>query len=289
MADAVRSGLSLSWELLQEFGVLPSSNPLSPVLPIFLVLLHMIREPGSSWVLDIESFAFEGFHLLDFLSRRHRSLQVGIRVELVGLQMALEDQRCPVDHLEGPSKILHSFDCVGRRIGDFQIDGNFESLELIATLGEQLDAVCDLAKNPSVDQSLQSDRLLGVQVSLLDVVGQLSEIELSQILISVEPILSETKLRETTHHVALAAFKAPSNGATGPRVLPLVALSSSLSKAASRSPTDSFLCLLGPWVVPQIVGSKGQECLRVHLLSIQTVKCCKHAELLGDEHWAGRA
>lgn len=136
MADAVRGWLSLRWEMFQEFGVLPSFDPLLPVFPVFLMLFDVVSEPGSSRVLDVETLALECLHLLDFLSGWHGSLEVGIRMELVRLQVVPQNQRCPVDHFKRSTKILDSLDRVGGSIGDFKIDWCLQGLELITALRE---------------------------------------------------------------------------------------------------------------------------------------------------------
>lgn len=113
---------------------------------------------------------------------------------------------------------------------------------------------------------------------LLDMVRKLPKVKLGEILVSVETILAETKLGEATHHVTLATLEASSNGSTSPRILSLMTFTSRLSKATSRSSTDSLLSPLGSWVVPQIVGREGQKLLIVHLLRIQAVKGSKHPQ-----------
>ena len=103
-------------------------------------------------------------------------------------------------------------------------------------------------------------------MALLDVISELAQVELSQLIVFIEPMLAESELRETTHHISLTAFETTSNGASRPRILTLMSLACSLSKAATWPSSDSFSLFAGARVVPEVIGGEGEQGLRANLL-----------------------
>lgn len=142
---AVRSRHSFSRQMLQKLGVFTRFDPLVLIKVLFINLLNIVGEPWCVRVVDIESLAFECFHLLDFLRGWHRRLELFIRVELVRLDVIAQEKLCAVFNIQVTSCVFNGLNSLSRSIGHLESDRCFESAELFASLAEKLDAFSDLA------------------------------------------------------------------------------------------------------------------------------------------------
>ena len=171
MADAVGSWISSGRQVFEELGVLSRFYTLFPVLMFLMQLIDVVCEPGCVWILDRESLASQCLHLPDFLRRWHRCLEIGIRVELVWLQVIFKEQFGTIDDLEVAAEV---FDCLNgllRGVSDFKRDRLLEGAEFIASSGKQLNTIVNLAEHAAINQVFHCDWLLCVDVSLLNMIG----------------------------------------------------------------------------------------------------------------------
>ena len=270
--------------MFQELGVLASFNALFLVGIFFVNLLNIVSVPGSVGIVDIQAFALECFHLLDFLRGRHWRLKLLIRIELMWLQVIAQKQLRAVLHLQVSSLTLNSLDSRARCVSDFQRNRGLQSIELFTALAQKLDSVGDLAENAGVNQGLHCDGTFSIQVTLFNMIGKLAQIELLKVWITVESVLSETEFGESSHHVRLSALETSGDGATRSGVLTFVTLSGSLAETATRSPTDSFFGAAGAWVVPEVVNSEWQQALLRQLMLFKAVKRSKATHWLRHKH-----
>ena len=129
--------------MCQELRVLSILDPVFPIQVVLLDFLNIVCVPGCSWVLDFKTFAFESFHLLDFLGRRHGRFQFPISVELVGLQVIAEHKIGPVDDFNASTLVFDCIDSFVRCIGHLKSDWGLQTGELVLALGEEFDTLSD--------------------------------------------------------------------------------------------------------------------------------------------------
>ena len=94
-------------------------------------------------------------------------------------------------------------------------------------------------------------------MTLLDMIGKLSQVQLRQLNILIKPMLAETQLWETPHHVTLASFESTADVASSPRILTFMTLTSCLAEATAWTSANSPSCAARVRVVPEIVCSEG--------------------------------
>ncbi len=92
--------------------------------------------------------------------------------------MIAHKQLCAILNVQVTSCVFDRLDCLSRSIGYLKGDRCLESAELFASLAEKLDAFGDFAEHTGIDQGFHGDRCLRIQMTFLNMVSQLAEIEL---------------------------------------------------------------------------------------------------------------
>ena len=134
----------------------------------------------------------------------------------------------------------------------------FDCFKSLSAFRQEFDAVLDFANYSSIFQILLSDHFAGVQVAVIDVVGQFAKVKLCKLCTVVESMWSGTKFRKPSGHWSLTAFKARSWGALT-CTLSLVTITTSFSPAAARTSADTQSGRTRPYVVPKIVGCERSQ------------------------------
>jgi hypothetical protein len=185
-------------------------------------LILVIGVPGCVGHLNFNALTLKSLELLNSFVVRHRDFKFLLIRELVGLQVGTQNQISSILHRNIAAEILDSLQSVARGVRNFDVNRLVERIEVLDTLSKKLNTMRDFGDDTSVKQSFHVNRLRSVNLSLLNVVSELSQVERGEVNTIVEAILTETKLREPLLQARLATLKATVNSTASTSKLTLV-------------------------------------------------------------------
>ena len=197
----------------QNVTTLSLVDPSSFLFSVFLDLLNIVSVPWSVWVLNINALGLEVLQLLDLLGWRHGSLQLLVGLEFVRFEVVPHEEWRAVGDLHGATKVLDGIDSFTSGVCHLEGDWCLKVSEFLLAFVKDLNTVFDLGQNTSLKHVFHSDWLRSVNMSFLNVVGELAKIQWLKVFVVVESIGTESDLGEPEAHRRLTTLKSWSNGA----------------------------------------------------------------------------